>query len=99
MVYQKKNLLIDWATVINKINNHIYYNNIEIIEKMKKMFKDVKIKIDFVSFNRMILFFDGKVVKMLIINNIEYKEFDKFVDFDPFEGIVDGKKERVKCYI
>ena len=50
MVYQKKNLLIDWAPVINKINNHIYYNNIEIIEKMKKMFKDVKIKIDFVSF-------------------------------------------------
>lgn len=47
----------------------------------------------------MILFFGGKVVKMLIINNIEYKEFDKFVDFDPFEGIVDGKKERVKCYI
>lgn len=33
---------------------------------------------------------------MVIINNIEYKEFDKFVDFDPFEGIVDGKNRKGK---
>lgn len=35
---------------------------------------------------------------MLIINNKEYKSYDeKFIDFDPFEGIVNGKRK--KCNV
>ena len=34
---------------------------------------------------------------MLIINNIEYKNYETFIDFDPFEGIIDGKRK--KCEV
>ena len=34
---------------------------------------------------------------MLKINNIEYKIIEKFIDFDPYEAIVDGIKRKGKA--
>lgn len=34
---------------------------------------------------------------MLKINDIEYKNIEKFIDFDPFEATVDGNKRKGKA--
>ena len=34
---------------------------------------------------------------MLKINDIEYKNIEKFIDFDPFEATVDGNKKKGKA--
>lgn len=38
-------------------------------------------------------------VGMLKINNKSFDKIKCFIDFDPYEGRVDGKKRRVRHYI
>ena len=35
------------------------------------------------------------MVIMLKINNIEYENIEKFIDFDPFDAVIDGIKRRL----